>query len=171
MKSLTKFLMITILMGCSSMNYNKTVTNLDIQKFMGEWHVIAGRFTFLEKGVHNGLEVYSWNEKENRIDIEFSYNKEYFQGERKTIAQKAWVENTHTNAHWKISPMWPLKLDYLVLELAKDYSWTVVGVPSGKYLWIMARDKKMSKDLLTKILEDLKGKGYPVNNIVMVPHS
>lgn len=165
-----KFLIISVLVGCSSTNYNKTVTNLDIQKFMGKWYVIAGRFTFLEKDVHNGTEVYSWNEKESRIDVEFSFNKGSFDGELKTITQKAWIENTKTNAHWKISPIWPIKLDYLVLELAKNYSWTAVGVPSGKYLWIMSREKKMNKESLRIILENLKGKGYPVHNIVMVPN-
>jgi apolipoprotein D and lipocalin family protein len=153
------------------MEYNKTVKYLDINKFMGDWHVIAGRFTFLEKGVHNGLENYSWNEKEQRIDIKFSYNKNSLQGKLVTMSQKAWVENKDTNAHWKVSPIWPLKLDYLVLDLADDYSWTAVGVPSGKYLWIMARDKKMDKKQLGFILERLGSKGYPIEGIVFVPHN
>ena len=152
------------------MNYDKTVDYIDIKKFMGEWYVIAGRFTFLEKGAHNGLEVYTWNKENKRIDIEFSFNKDSFDGELKTITQKGWIENIKTNSHWKISPLWPLKFDYLVIDLAKDYSWTAVGVPSGKYLWIMARDKAMDKETREMILKRLKAKAYPINDISIVPH-
>lgn len=162
------FLM-TVLSACSSGKYNTTVEKVDIPRFMGDWHVIAGRFTFLEDGAHNGLEQYTWNEKEKRIDIKFSYNDDSFTGERDSLNQKAWIENKTTNAHWKVSPFWPLKLDYLVIALAKDYSWTAVGVPSGKYLWIMARKNKISDSTYKIIISELEKQGYPTENIIKAP--
>lgn len=152
------------------MNYTKTVDKVNIPKFMGTWYVIAGRFTFMEKNVHNGVEKYVWNEKEERIDISFTYNQDSFDGKVKSVPQKGWIEDTRTNAYWKVSPFWPLKFDYLVIDLAEDYSWTVIGVPSGKYLWIMARDKQMQQGTLDFIVERLKKSGYPVNDLVKVPH-
>jgi apolipoprotein D and lipocalin family protein len=152
------------------MNYTKTVPKVEIERFMGKWYVQAGRFTFLESQVHNGVEVYTWNEKEKRIDISFTFNKGSFTGKEKSIPQKGWIENASTNAHWKVSPFWPLKFDYLVLDLAPDYSWTAIGVPNGNYLWIMSRDKKMEKSQLDEILIRLNKAGYPVNDIVTVPH-
>ena len=44
--------------GCSTMNYQKTVEQVDLQKFMGPWYVLGGRFTFLEADVFNGVEDY-----------------------------------------------------------------------------------------------------------------
>ncbi len=161
----------TILMGCSSMNYQKTVENVDIQRYMGKWYVIAGRFTMFEKGVHNGVELYTWNEEKKRIDIQFTYNKDSLDGKVKSIPQKGWVMNNQTGAHWEISPMWPFRFTYLIIDLADDYSWTVIGVPSGNYLWIMARDKSLSKSKIQTILDRLKGNGYPIKNITYVPHS
>ena len=122
-----------IVSSCSSTGYYKTVDKVELQKFMGDWYVLAGRFTFLETKVHNAVEKYSWNEKENRIDVDFTYNKGSLTGEKKTLPQKAWIENSATNAHWKVSPLWPLKFDYLVIDLASDYSWTAIGVPSQNY--------------------------------------
>lgn len=32
--------------------------------------------------------------------------------------------------------------DYWVLDHADDYSWSIVGEPSGKYLWLLTREAK-----------------------------
>ncbi len=148
----------------------KTVSSVDLQKFMGNWYVLAGRFTPLEKDVHNGLETYTWNEKEQRIDIGFNYNQGSFEGKLKSIPQKGWVENSSTNAHWKVSPLWPLKFDYLIVGLAPDYSWTAIGVPSRKYLWIMARDPRNSEKTVAEAIRHLEEIQYPTGNLVKVPH-
>jgi apolipoprotein D and lipocalin family protein len=165
-----RYLLLFFLMGCSSMKYTKTVNFVDIDKFMGKWYVIAGRFTFLEEGAHNAVETYKWNTKEKRIDISFTFNKDSFDGKIKSIPQKGWVYNEKTNAHWKVSPFWPLKLDYLVIALADDYSWTAVGVPSGKYLWIMAKKNQVTDKELEQIVREINSQGYPTKAITKVPH-
>ena len=40
----------------------KTVDQVDIDRFMGPWYVIANIPTFLEKGAHNAVETYSLND-------------------------------------------------------------------------------------------------------------
>lgn len=162
-------LFILILSSCSSMNYTKTVDKLDLNRFMGDWYVIAGRFTIFEKGAHNGLESYTWNQEKEQIDISFTFNKDSFDGKRKEITQTGWVYNQESKSHWKVRPFWPLKLDYLVIALADDYSWTAVGVPNGNYLWIMAREWDFSKKKVTDILKKLDESGYPINDIKYVP--
>lgn len=147
-----------------------TVSNVDIQKFMGTWYVVAGRFTFLEVEVHNGVESYQWNASENRIDVDFTYRKGGFEGPVKSIPQKAWIENTTTNAHWKVSPFWPLKFDYLVVALGENYEWTAIGVPSQKYLWIMARDWRNPEPVIEAAKKELLSRGYDSSNLVTVPH-
>ena len=156
------------LASCSH-NMPKTVDYINKDKFMGSWYVIAGRFTFLEEGQHNSIETYTWNEKEQRIDIDFRFNKDRFDGKLKSLPQKGFIYNTQTNAHWKIQPFWPLKLDYLILLCDPDYQWTVIGVPSQKYIWIMAREKQISEETLQKILQKLKNIPYDTKNIVRVP--
>ncbi len=155
--------------GCSSMDYKKTVDYVDIQKFMTKWYVIAGRLTFLEKGAHNATETYTWNSKEERIDIAFSFNKDSFEGEVKEIPQKGWIQNKETNAYWKVSPFWPLKFDYLIIDMDENYDWVVIGVPSQNYIWIMSKNWDMDQDQLEKIKQSIKSKKYNIENIKRVP--
>ena len=151
------------------MKYLKTVTHLEIDRFMGPWHVIAGRTTFFERGAFSPVEIYTWNEKEGRIDIDYNFKKNSFHGPKKSIPQKAWIDNLHTNAHWKVQPIWPLKFDYLVLALDTDYHWTVVGVPNQAYLWIMARTTQLPEETLKQIIKNIGLMGYNVEGIKMQP--
>ena len=156
--------------SCASKNsYMKTVDYIDMTRFMTSWYVIAGRLTSFEDGAHNAIEKYTWNEKEKRVDVDFTMNVGSFDGKIKSIPQKAWVYNKDTNAHWKISPFWPLKLNYLIVDIAEDYSWTVVGVPGQEWVWIMAQDWNMSDEKLGMILKRVSEKGYSVDKVNRVP--
>lgn len=165
-----KILLLLILMiGCGQVKYMKTVDHIDIKRFMGDWYVPYGRTSFLEKGAHNSLEQYKWNEDKKRIDIQFTYLKNSFEGKRVSIPQKAWIENQNSNAHWKVQPIWPLKLDYLVIALDPNYQWTVIGVPSQSYLWLMTREPMISEELKDKILKQVEETGYDVHDIKKIP--
>jgi len=45
----------------------------------------------------------------------------------------------------------------------------VIGVPSRKYLWIMARDSSLPYDIYQSILTKVKKQGYDLDKIQMVP--
>ena len=159
-----------LLTACSSTkDYDRTVTYVERDKFMGDWYVIAGRFTSLEENVHNAVESYTWNEIENRIDVKYSYNNGSLTGEKKEIKQKAWIQ-TPDNAHWKIQVQWPFKHDYLIIGLAANYRWTAVGTPDQKYLWIMCRDTRFTQTEVEFVLNQLKKKGYDTSSIKYVDH-
>lgn len=158
-----------LFLGCSSLNYTKTVDHVDIPKFMGPWYVWAGRTTFIEKGAHNAVEKYTWNEKEDRIDVDFTYRQDSFDGELKSAPQKAWIDDHNTNAHWKVRPFWPLKFDYLVIALDPQYEWTIIGVPSGSYLWIMGRVPQVSDVKLAELIKMVEKLGYPIEKTERVP--
>jgi len=57
---------------------------------------------------------------------------------------------------------WPFKGDYWVIDLADDYSYAVVGVPSRKYCWILSRTSTMNDDVYAGIVERVKAKGFDV---------
>lgn len=163
--------LLSLLTGCSSAKLDfRSVDNLDLQRFMGKWYVIAGRFTPLEKGAHNAIEIYTYQPELKRIDIDFKFNRGSLDGTPVSIAQKGWVHNQENRSHWKISPFWPLKLDYLVLAVADDYSWTAIGVPNQSYLWIMARSPEFSAEEMNTVMQVLAKREYSVDDMVQVKH-
>ncbi len=168
-----KFLaMITLLTGCSHYTKEelKTVDYVDTTKYQGKWYVIENIPTIFETGAHNATETYQFNGKD--ISIDFKYHADKFDGEIKSYPQKGEIFNTTTNAHWKIKIPWiPWKFDYLVIDLASDYSWCVVGVPSKNYVWIMSKSKMIKEAELLKIRERLKANGYNTSKLQKVPQS
>ena len=159
----------TSLSACAY-SFHETVNHVDRDRFMGTWYVMAGRFTFLEKDVYNSVEKYTWNEEKQQIDIDFSYNQGSFTGELKRYPQTGWIENHETNATWKISPFWPLKFTYLIIALDPNYEWTVIGVPSQKYLWIMSKTPNFPRAKIQDVIESIRSLKYSVEDIVYVEH-
>jgi apolipoprotein D and lipocalin family protein len=170
MKKLT-VLMSFLLFSCSATPSRpvKAVDFVDISRFMGKWYVIANIPTFIEKGAHNAVETYTWNSKEDRIDVKFEFKKDSFEGDKKIYYQKAFIHNKTTNSEWRIQMFWPLKFPYLVMDLAEDYSYTVIGVPNRSYIWIMAKTPNLPDETYQTILKRIKEQDYDLSLIQKVP--
>jgi apolipoprotein D and lipocalin family protein len=169
MKKTLLLLCVFSLTGCGGETFLKTASHVDIGRYMGKWYVISARGIFVENDAYNSTETYTWNEKEERIDVDFRMQKGGFDGVEKTYPQKAWIHNTETNAHLKVQFFWPLKFDYLVLDIDPDYQWVAVGVPSQRYLWIMARKPKISDSQLEEILARIDSIGYSTKDMRNIP--
>ena len=175
MKQASLILSFLALIGCASSNVEKefgplkAVEKVDLPKYLGTWYVIANIPTFLEKGAVNATEIYTWNEKENRIDVQFHFNQDTADGKLKEYTQKAFIYDEASKAEWRIQPFWPLKLAYLIIDIAPDYSYTIVGVPNRNYVWIMARTKKMDEALYQSLVQKLAQVGYDTALLQKVP--
>jgi apolipoprotein D and lipocalin family protein len=146
----------------------KPVDYVDIEKFMGKWYVVGVIPTFAEKDVVNAIETYELNENGN-VDITFTHYKKTPDGKFKEYHPKGFIYNKETNSEWRVQFFWPFRYKYLVIDLADDYRYTVIGVPSKKYLWIMSRDIKLSEKDNKIIRENLVKQGYDITNIIDVP--
>jgi apolipoprotein D and lipocalin family protein len=138
----------------------------DTAKFMGTWFVIGVKPTMFEKTCSNAVEKYTWASRDQAklsydIDVDFQYNKDVTpESPLKALPQKGWIQGPEktNSAEWKVSPFWPVKMPYLILEvddLCQDY--TVIGYPSREYCWIMSRTPQMKDttyDRLTQLLVD-----------------
>ena len=136
------FLINILICGCYTkesevMEPLETVEKVDIERFMGDWYVIANIPTFLEKNATNAIESYRLNDKGD-IDVTFTFYKDSPTGERKEYHPKGFIYNTTTNAEWRMQFLWPFKMPFLIIDIDDEYSYTVIGYPSRNYVWIMA---------------------------------
>lgn len=155
------------LSGCSSMEPLKTVDHVDIERFMGDWYVIANIPTALEKGAHNAIESYRLDD-DGSIATTFTFHKDGFSGPLKTYEPRGYVSD-ESNAIWGMQFIWPIKADYRIIYLDEEYSVTVIGRNKRDYVWIMAREPAIQEPEYTKILTMLKSVGYNPADIQLVP--
>ena len=145
-----------------------TVDYVDLDRFMGDWYVIANIPTFLEKGAHNAVENYALND-DGTIATTFTFNKDSFDGKRKEHNPKGFVTDTETNAVWGMRFVWPIKADYRVIYLDEDYSVTIIGRNKRDYVWIMAREPQISDSVYSELVNVVAEAGYDISKIEPVP--
>jgi len=143
----------------------KTVENLDLERFMGDWYVIANIPTFIEKNTSNNLEQYALR-PDGDVDITFSLVDE--DGKPKSYSARGFVLDPSDPARWKVQFFWPIRFPFHVIDIDEDYSYTVIGLPNRKYVWIMSRTDEMSETLYQEILERLANQGYDLEKIQRV---
>lgn len=114
------------------------VDKVDLQRFMGDWYVIANIPTFIEKGAHNAVESYRLN-PDGSIATTFTFRADSFQGPLKRYKPTGFVFDQKSNAVWGMRFIWPIKADYRITYLKPDYSQTIIGREARDYVWIMAR--------------------------------
>ena len=146
----------------------KTVEHVDLQRFMGDWYVIANIPTFLEKGAHNAIESYALDD-DGSIATTFTFRKDGFDGKAKMYKPRGFVRDTVSNATWGMRFVWPFRSDYRIVYLADDYSQTIIGRQSRDFVWIMARTPSISDSDYNRLLEFVESIGYDPAAVQRVP--
>jgi len=146
----------------------ETVAHVDLDRFMGDWYVIANIPTFVEKGAHNAVESYRLDD-DGSIATTFTFRKDGFEGPEKQYTPRGFVRNTQTNAEWGMQFIWPIKGDYRIVYLSDDYSLTIIGRNKRDYVWLMARSPVLPEGQYRKAVEFISKSGYDVAQLQRVP--
>lgn len=172
MKNFNKILLLalaSVANACATHQPMPVVESVDLERFMGDWYVIANIPTFLEKDAYNPVESYRL-EDDGTIATTFTFNKGSLEGELKQYHPRGFVTDTQTNAVWGMQFVWPIKADYRVIYLDSDYQYTVIGRKARDYLWIMARDVEISDEKLKELVDFAVSQGYEADKIEIAPH-
>lgn len=156
------------LSACSSVEPLATVEYVDLERFMGDWYVIANIPTSIEKEAFNAVETYEL-EKDGSIATTFTFNKGGFDGEKKRYNPRGFVRDTQTNAEWGMQFIWPIKADYRIIFLDDDYSLTVIGRNKRDYVWLMARDPSIPGEQYSAMMALIEDAGYDITRVRQVP--
>jgi apolipoprotein D and lipocalin family protein len=76
----------------------------------------------------------------------------------------------------RFAPVWLSWLpmvwgDYWIIDLAPDYSFSVVGTPDRKYLWILSRTPQLDDAIYQRIVQQTAAKGFDVRRLVRTGQS
>ena len=166
-------LVIATTAACRSSNVKPSIPTaapVDVDRFMGDWYVIAHIPTFIEDEAFNGVESYRLD-MDGTIATTYVFNNGAFDGPLKTYRPTGFVYNRETNAEWRMQFVWPFKAAYLIAYLDADYETTVIGVPDREYVWIMARTPQIPEADYQRLIAELTVQGYDLKKLRKVPQS
>ena len=95
-------------------------------------------------------------------------NEGYKNGKHKEVGGRAKQPNPADPGKLKVSFFLWFYSDYYVLDIDPDYRYVLIGSSSDKYLWIMSRDKTLSKEKQAELLDKLRVRGYDTEKLLFV---
>jgi len=148
---------------------NQSVDRIDLRRFGGTWYSLSSIPTMFDKGSRETTTHYALN-KDGYYNVVTTCKKE--DNSIRSVTSKIFPEAGSRAGEMKAQFIWPIKVDYWVVDLAPDYSWAVVGHPDYRWLFIMSRKPQMDKKQYEEIVAHCKEMGYPVDQLVLqqFPH-
>ncbi|MCP5144510.1 MAG: lipocalin family protein [Gammaproteobacteria bacterium] len=156
------------LTACASHPPMPGVAAVDLDRFMGDWYVIASIPTPFEKNIYNAVERYD-RVGPAKIQTTFTYRKGSFDGEQGVMTPTGYVDDDGSNALWKMQFIWPIRSDYRIVYLDADYRTTVIARRKRDYVWIMAREPAVSDNEYDALVQQVAALGYDISELKPVP--
>lgn len=130
---------------------------VDLTRYLGKWFELARHENRFQKGLDSVTADYAL-EEDGRVRIA---NAGRHNGEHSYVEGHAIVADEATRAKLKVSFFGPLYTgDYWVLDHGDDYEWSIVGEPSGRYVWLLHREPRPAPAVVEALLKRVEALGY-----------
>jgi apolipoprotein D and lipocalin family protein len=138
---------------------------VDLARYLGKWYELARYDKWFEHGCEAVPAEYGLLPG-GRISVRNSCRDGGLDGRLKVSNGKARVVDGSGNAKLKVSFFGPFYIgNYWVLDRAEDYSWSIVGEGSGRYLWILCREAKPAEERRQMLIRRAAELGYDVSRL------
>jgi apolipoprotein D and lipocalin family protein len=143
---------------------------VDLDRYVGRWYEFARYENRFEKGCESVTADYVMR-TDGLIGVTNACHAGSVEGLVRVSEGRAKVVPDSGNAKLKVSFFGPFYLgNYWVLDHADDYSWSIVGEPSGRYLWILTREARPEPVLRDLLLGRVKSLGYDTAMLRQTQH-
>lgn len=141
------------------------VEHFDLNRYLGIWHEVARMDHRFERDLTDVTAEYTL-QGDGTIRVLNSGIKSKT-GKRSQIIGRA--KTTPTTGLLRVSFFWRFYSDYRVMMLDDDYQWALVGAGnSRKYLWILSREAMLPDDVMLRILDEAKRRGYDTAKLIFL---
>ena len=132
---------------------------VEVERYLGKWYELARYEAGFQKDCEAVTAEYSLSGPDE-IKVVNSCRKGALDAKLTVANGKAKIVPGSQNAKLKVSFFGPFYGDYWVLDRADDYSWAIVGEPSGRYLWLLSRTARPGDAALRGLTERAASLGY-----------
>ena len=154
--------------GCRSHAPLASVERVDLQRFMGDWYVIAHVPSRPERDAVNAVESYRLA-ADGTIETTFRYREGSTDAPLKTMRPRGFVRPHSGNAVWGMQFVWPIRAEYVIAYLDPAYEQTIVARTARDYAWIMARTPVIPEAEYARLVARLEQLGYATSRVRRVP--
>jgi apolipoprotein D and lipocalin family protein len=166
--SIVSGLLVILLAGCKSTHMLETVSQLDLKQYQGTWYEIARLPNSFEGDLTSVTATYTLLES-GKVEV---LNQGYkANGKLKSIKGKAWVPSTNYPGRLKVRFFWPFSGDYYVIKIDDSYQVALVGSPSRKFLWILAKHPVLPKEKYDQYVQAASEYNFNIKELISVDQS
>jgi apolipoprotein D and lipocalin family protein len=151
----------------------QVVPSIDFSRYAGKWYEIARLPNKFQKDcVGEVTATYSLLEGSELKVVNECRKKNGKLEKAEGKARLADKDGPTSKLEVRFAPSWLSWLpfvwgDYWIIELAPDYSYSVVGTPDRKYLWILSRTPEMAGETYKSLVEKASAAGFNVAQLMM----
>lgn len=152
------------------------VESFDLSKYLGTWHEIASIPQFFQRKCVRDTKASYSVASDSLIRIDNVCTRDSGGRERATgraragdpdVAAKLEVTFLELFGEYRFL----VAADYWVIALEPNYRWAVVGHPSRRYGWVLARDPLLPPVAMAEIIGRIKMQGYDACAFFITPQS
>jgi apolipoprotein D and lipocalin family protein len=145
---------------CGNAQVPQPAKPVDLDRYTGRWYEFARYENRFEKGCESVTAEYA-KRSDGLIAVTNRCRDGGTDGPLRVSEGRAKIVPDSANAKLKVSFFGPFYLgNYWVLDHADDYSWSIVGEPSGRYLWILTRAEHPDPVLRAELVRRVAVLGY-----------
>lgn len=140
---------------------------VELQPYLGKWYEYGRYEAPFQKGCEGVTAEYSLRETSGASNIRVvnSCFQDSLDGKFKQSTGRAKIVEDSSGAKLKVSFFGPFFGDYWVLDRgeindAGQYEWSIVGEPSGRYLWMLTREAQPSAEMRAYLEQRARELGY-----------
>ncbi len=145
--------------------------DVDLQRYLGKWFELARYENWFERGCEAVTAEYGLL-PDGKVSVRNSCRYGGVAGRAKVTSGKAKILPGTGGAKLKVSFFGPFYVgNYWVLDHAEDYAWSIVGEPSGRYLWILTRDAHPAESMQRMLIRRAGELGFDAARIRLTKHA
>lgn len=146
------------------------ITNFDAGRYMGDWFAVMRIENSFERGLSNVSATYSIRPDGLVGVLNRGVDREKCR--LRTIEGYAAFQGEPNVASLSVTFFWPFAGGYHVIALDHEhYRWAMVAGPTRGFLWILAREPRLSDEVITALIQRARELRFPVDELVAVDHS
>jgi apolipoprotein D and lipocalin family protein len=138
---------------------------IDLDRYAGTWHEIARVPNYFQRKCTSGVTATYSRQDDHVLVVNRCVKSD---GKVITAEGKASITDPPLNTKLKVGFFsifgWmPFKGDYWILDIDPEYRWVIVGGPTTKYGWILARTPTLDAATRADVDARLRRFGYAAN--------